>query len=123
MAEKVTKTLRLPAGLWSAIEAEAEKHNRSVNGQIEKVLRDRYTDAITEEESPAGLQARVEKLEEIIRSAGLGDSPQQKSEILEQASYLMSDPGGANAGTKHKSAAIRKDIADAKAHIAKKLAR
>jgi hypothetical protein len=43
--------------------------------------------------------------------------------IVEHNSFLMFDPGGANAGTKRVPAKIRKDIADAKAHVQKKIGR
>ena len=121
MAAKITKTLRLPDELWTAIEAEAEQHHRSVNGQIEKILKDRYVkDVITASEPPVELQARIEKLEDVVRRAGLRE---EVKEAVEQTSYLMNDPGGANAGTTRKSAKIRQDITDAKSHAAKKLAR
>jgi transcriptional regulator with XRE-family HTH domain len=47
------------------------------------------------------------------------DVKKKTEAVIEQNDFLMSDPKGANAGTKRIPAAIRKDIADAKAHVKK----
>ena len=38
MAERITKSIRLPAELWDALEEEAREHKRSVNNLVEVIL-------------------------------------------------------------------------------------